>query len=78
MQVLPVDYGPALALGAFALAVLALVGITAGVALLDIRRELRSLKRLIRRAAFLRPTGAGDPAGIDRCPAHPTSKEEQT
>lgn len=75
MQVLPTDYGAALVLGAFGLAVLALVGITAAVALLDIRRELRSLRRLVRRDAFLRPPGAGDTGGIDRCPAHPTSKE---
>ena len=40
----PVDIRPALTLAAFGLVFLGLIGLTVGVALMDIRRELRSFK----------------------------------
>ena len=73
---MPVDMAPALTLAAFGFVFLALVGITLAVALMDIRRELRSLQRAVRRTAFVRCSDAGDTAGIDRCPRHPSQKEK--
>ena len=65
MEALPTDYRPVLVLGAFGVAVLALVGITVAVALMDIRRELRSIRRTVRRDPFYRRPGAGDTRDID-------------
>lgn len=77
MEVLPVDGRDLVALVAVGIGIVTLFGIHLTVVLTDLRRELRSLRRLVRRLAFLRPTGAGEPPAIDRCPVHSTSKEEQ-
>ena len=69
------DMYSALTLAAFGLVVLALIGITAAVELMHIRRELRSLKRAVRRStAFVRCSDAGDTGGLD--PRHPSQKEK--
>ena len=71
-----VDIRPALTLAAFGLVFLGLIGLTVGVALMDIRRELRRLRHDVRRSAFVRPPNAGNPGCIDRCP-DPSPKEHQ-
>lgn len=67
MEITPIDYRPALVLGAFGLTVLVLVGITAAVALMDIRRELRRLRREVRTAthAAREAADAGRARAID-------------
>ena len=73
---MPVDIRPALTLAAFGLVFLGLIGLSVGVALMDIRRELRSIKRTVRRTAFVRSPDAGNPGCIDLCP-DPSQKEHQ-
>ena len=60
MEVNPVDVRDMLTLGVFALAIVGLLAISGNVALMDIRRELRRLRRDVRTTTHVAREAAAD------------------